>query len=202
MANNEEKDSQKYVMFVDVLYAVVVGETIFSYGKELFSYPPTLATFALVVTYISIISSFMFWHNAISKFPHEKPYRFFVDIFVLVTYLGIVFNHQNIDALFLGFVILYSLYLIWDYLTIREYNKDVSRLKTSLINLGVVFTFCVIRLLLSYWQISATEIDVVFLSLIVTFIVVSQLRDIMHVQQLNHQPKGNSLTEKANQPKR
>lgn len=114
MATTETDDSKHYVLFIDVLYAVVVGETLFTYGEEIFglfaSY--SISSIALIVTYVSIISSFIFWHKAISKYPHRNPLRFFVDIMVMVTYIGIVLNHTNLNVVFFGFVVLYSLYLV------------------------------------------------------------------------------------------
>jgi hypothetical protein len=203
MANNEAETSKNYVMFIDVLYAVVVGETIFTYGKELFN-SLSISTFALFVTYVSIISSFMFWHKAISKFHHKRPYRFFVDIVVLVTYLGIVFNHANIDALFYGFIVLYSLYLLWDFLTRLEYGKQASRLTTSAINLVIVIVILGFRLFLIYKQIPSITIDITSLAVLLVFIVASQIKDILHVSKAKstHQPKSNTFTEQLNQPKR
>ena len=180
MANGETEASKHYVLFIDVLYAVVVGETIFTYGEELFN-SPSISTLALVVTYISIISSFIFWHSAISKYPHKKPYRFFVDIIVLIVYLGIIFNHSDIDTLFCGFVILYFLYLLWDFLTRREHGKTASRLTTSTINLIVVISVFIMRQLLIYLQIPSTATDVVSLVILATFIIASQIQDILRV---------------------
>lgn len=180
MVNSEVDTSKHYILFVDVLYAVVVGETIFAYGNELFS-SLSISTFALVVTYVSIISSFIFWHSAISKFPHKKPYRFFVDILVLITYLGIVFNHPNIDTLFKGFVVLYFLYLIWDFLTRREYGKQASRLNTSTMNLGIVVVILVVHQFLTYLQIPSVATDIGSLTVLLAFIMASQYKDISRV---------------------
>jgi hypothetical protein len=185
MANSETEVSKHYVLFIDVLYAVVVGETIFTYGEELFNIP-SISTLALVVTYISIISSFIFWHSAISNYPHKKPYRFFVDIIVLIVYLGIMFNHSKIDTLFYGFIILYFLYLLWDFLTRREHGKAASRLTTSAINLIVMISVFIMRQLLIYLQIlhpqiPSTVADVVPLVTLAAFIIVSQRQDILRV---------------------
>jgi cytochrome c oxidase assembly factor CtaG len=206
MANSETEASKHYVLFIDVLYAVVVGETIFTYGEELFNIP-SISTLALVVTYISIISSFIFWHNAISKYPHQKPYRFFVDIIVLIVYLGIMFNHSKVDTLFYGFAILYFLYLVWDFLTRREYDKTASRLKTSARNLIIMISVFIMRQLLIYLQtlypqISTIFVDVTSLVVLAAFILTSQIQDILKVVKMPYQPKGNSVKEKAHQPKR
>jgi hypothetical protein len=182
MANGETEASKHYVLFIDVLYAVVVGETIFTYGEELFN-SLSISTLALVVTYISIISSFIFWHSAISKYPHKKPYRFFVDITVLVVYLGIVFNHSKIDTLFYGFVILYFLYLLLDFFTRREYGRGASRLTTSTINLIIVIAVFVIRQYLICLQIPSTTTDIFPLIVLATFIIISQMQDILRVSK-------------------
>lgn len=191
MANVETDASKHYVLFIDVLYAVVVGETIFTYGEELFN-SPSISTLALIVTYISIISSFIFWHSAMSKYPHKKPYRFFVDMIVLIVYLGIIFNHSKIDTLFYGFVILYFLYLLWDFLTRREYGKAASRLTTSTVNLIMVISVFAIRQLLIYLQIFYPQIpsivtDAVPLVVLAASIIVSQVQDILSLNdEMNH----------------
>jgi len=190
MASGETEASRHYVLFIDVLYAVVVGETIFTYGEELFNLfsSPSVSALALVVTYISIISSFIFWHSAISKYPHKKPYRFFVDIIVLIIYLGIMFNHSKIDTLFYGFIILYCLYLLWDFLTRREYDKVVSRLTTSARNLIIVVSVFIMRQLLVYLQtlypqIPSTVTDVASLVVLAAFIIASQIQNIRRVSK-------------------
>lgn len=188
MANSETEASRHYVLFIDVLYAVVVGETIFTYGEELFN-SPSISTLALIVTYISIISSFIFWHSAISKYPHKKPYRFFVDIIVLIVYLDIMFNHSKVDTLFYGFVTLYFLYLFWDLLTRREYDKTASRLKTSVINLVIMISVFAMRQLLFYLQTfypqsSTVFVDVTSLVVLAAFIIVSQIQDILKVVKM------------------
>jgi hypothetical protein len=185
MANTENRASRHYVSFIEVLYAVVVGETIFTYSEEFFSSPTTLSTFALFVTYCSIISSFIFWHGAIVEYPHKNSSRFFVDITVLIFYLHIIFNHSNIDALLVGFIGLYFLYLFWDFLTRIEHGRKASRLITSTINLCIVGIIYVVRELLVCLQISSLATDLFALVTLFLFIIISQVLDILRIYHRN-----------------
>jgi len=176
-----EQRNTHYEMFIDILYAVVVGEMIFTYGRELFD-PLTIPTLAMVIVYIAIISSWLFWHRAISRYPHKNPSRFFIDIIVLVTYLLMMLDHSNPDTVFLGFVILYLLFLVWDLLTRIEYGAGAGRLTSSSISLVLVLFIAIIRhLLLNFTQISSTILNSIFLFLLIAMIVISQEKDIARV---------------------
>lgn len=74
MAKQGIKDSLHYEIFIDILYAVVIGETIFEYGRELFD-PLAISTLAMITVYIAIISSWLFWHKAITRYPHKNPIK-------------------------------------------------------------------------------------------------------------------------------
>ena len=181
MIQRLESFESNYPAFIEVLYAVIVGESLFVYGKELFS-PFLVSTWALVVTYMAIISSWLFWHAAVKLYSHNRIGRFIIDIFVLVTYLLIVLDHSNLYTVFFGFVFLYAFFLVWSIFTKKEQNIVANGIRDSSLNLifGTLISISWV-LLINYTQISTLILNYLFLIILATFIAITQGRAIKNV---------------------
>jgi hypothetical protein len=181
--NSSEESKLNYRIFVNILYAVVIGETIFEYANELLSV--SISTLALVVVYTGIISSWLFWNNAIDKYPHVSFKRFITDIIVLLSYMIMMKNHTNLDSVFIGFIFLYSLFVIWDFLTRLEHGAKSSRLKTSVINLIVIsLVYATREIIFHYFEhIIRTHVNVVMLLILLIVIIVTQYMDIKRISK-------------------
>ena len=101
---------------------------------------------------------------------------------MLITYIAIVTYHSSLNVVFFGFVVLYSLYLLWDALTIWDYGEEASRFTSSLVNLGIAFGISVLWFILS--RLNPFYADIIALSCLLIFIVVSQIHDIRQLTKI------------------
>lgn len=179
--SSPKKPNLNYQNFINILYAVVIGETIFEYANDLLSF--SNSALALLCIYAGIITSWFFWNKAISKYPHEKQWRFLVDIAVLIIYIVMMKNHSQPDYVFIGYVFLYMLFVVWDLLTRIRYGKKTSRLKTSFMNLLCVFSILAIRQVIFYFftLISESTVNTLALTTLIVIVLTTQILDIRRI---------------------
>lgn len=154
--NDEKETSEIYVRFIDILFAVVIGQ---SFGilvsqegyKSWLSQPVEntfgIATFLLV--YVLVITSWIGYHRSIKFYPIKSPLRFVVDIFLLfIYYVGFV-NANNFEIIMAQvFPLSFLLYTVWDGIRLWEYraqkNLMLDLLKRFYISLAFTILFFII----------------------------------------------------------
>ena len=167
----ETKPPNYYAVFVDVLYAVLVGETLFQFANE-FLKPLETSTFSLSVVYIALFSSWLYWHKAVVKYPHQNIGRFILDMLVLIIYLLMFFNHSNITGVFWGFTSLYFLFFVWAIFRVIEHPVQVQTLKTSLFFFIIMLLLMVVRELTSLAE-APPILDYLFLGILIAFVLIT-----------------------------
>ena len=86
-----EKLPQHFVTFVEILFAVVPGSTIWEFRTYLFH--PNLQNpsfWALVSVYFTAVTSWIGWHKSTTDYPYARSraghVRSIVDAFIVATY--------------------------------------------------------------------------------------------------------------------
>jgi hypothetical protein len=119
--------SEHYVSFVDIMFAVMVAQSFISFKEELFA--PSFDLLVLLLSYFTIITSWLFYHRSVKALPEEEWWRFGVDVVILFVYFILISTHKNFGTIVVFYPILWTLYLVWDWLKSKEYTQksvDVS----------------------------------------------------------------------------
>ena len=80
--------SRHYISFVDIMFGVMVAESFASFKSELFA--PSFDLLVLLLSYFTILTSWIFYHRSVQILPEEKPWRFAVDIAILFLYFILI----------------------------------------------------------------------------------------------------------------
>jgi hypothetical protein len=121
--------SEHYVSFVDIMFAVMVAESFASFKEELFA--PSFDLFVLLLSYFTILTSWVYYHRSVKALPEEKWWRFAVDVVILFVYFILISTHRNFALIVLFYPILWGLYLFWDWLKSKEYEQKPVRVRWS-----------------------------------------------------------------------
>jgi len=142
---NQEKAEMKemsdiYVRFIDILFAVVIGQSFVLLSSEnrftsWFAQPYEnaikIATYLLV--FVLVITSWVGYHRSVSLFPIRSALRFVIDIGLLfLYYLGFV-SVDNFEIVLWIFFFSFLMYTVWDCIRLWEY-WDVSLLTEIIAN--------------------------------------------------------------------
>jgi succinate dehydrogenase hydrophobic anchor subunit len=154
----EEKNlSRVYVQFIDILFAVVIGQSfvLLSSGAWFATWlaQPLQNAFGiatLVLVYVLLITSWIGYHQSVQQFPIKSVWRFLIDIILLlVYYMGFVYA-SNFQSVTLVFALSFVLYTTWDALRVREYyslkRERGNLLKRFGISAGFMAGFAIIAL--------------------------------------------------------
>lgn len=142
---SEKRISEKLVSLVDILFAVAVGDSIFTliFSNNLIKDWPTFAdiikvsNMALLVAYIAVILSWIGYHNMIDKFPYKGTIRFWIDILIVFIYIIFIYSKENLSMFLIWFIFIFLLYGIGDWIRDREYNIRVSQRNKSFVFTGI-----------------------------------------------------------------
>ena len=124
--------SNIYVRFIDILFAVVIGQSFVllsseeryaSWFTQPFDNAFKIATLLLV--YGLVITSWVGYHQSTSVYPIRNPLRFVIDIVLLFLYYTGFVNANNFELVSWIFFFTFLLYTAWDFLRLWEY-WDVS----------------------------------------------------------------------------
>lgn len=96
---------QHFRTFVEIFFAVVLGGSILELHTFLFPPHPSNPSFwALVVVYITAVTSWIGWHGSTFKYPYSNSatghVRSVLDGVIVITYAALLFFGSNIDKSF------------------------------------------------------------------------------------------------------
>lgn len=140
-SEHETNISQYPVTFVEIIFTVVIGASILYFNDLLF--PPDFVSpkfWALIVAYLTAITSWFSWHNSTSKYPYTNSgigrIRSALDAAIVAMYVALLFFGSRLNE-FMGwylwsFVIVFLLYFVVGALRRAEY-RDPQASKISLI---------------------------------------------------------------------
>ncbi len=142
-----EKLTQHFVTFVEILFAVALGSSIWEFRTYLFH--PNLQSpsfWALVSVYFTAVTSWIGWHKSTTKYPYTNSragyFRSILDAFIVATYVALLFfgsqvsfvaneGKQSLGFYLWGFVVVFGFYYVSGSVRKTEYGEEAS--KTELI---------------------------------------------------------------------
>jgi succinate dehydrogenase hydrophobic anchor subunit len=134
LSNDEKKKakdtrllSKTYSSFIDILFAVVLGQSfILLTSKDYYStwfakpYANAFGLFTLLLIYGLITSSWVGYHQSIKNYPLQSVWRFLIDVTLLFLYYFAFANAGNFSVVLLTITACFSAYVAWDIFRIYE----------------------------------------------------------------------------------
>lgn len=152
----DKKDlSSIYVSFIDILFAVVLGQSFVLLNSEEGFKPwlvqPRENAFGiatLLLVYGLVITSWIGYHQSTRKYPIKSPLRFVIDVLLLFLYYVGFVNANNFEIVSWIFFFTFLSYTLWDVFRIVEYRTEMtSELWKRLgISVGFAIMFLIISL--------------------------------------------------------
>ena len=132
--------SGNLVALVDIVFAVVIAESLIRYEDIIFRPTWGLSFASIMLVYFTVVLSWVDYHVSMDKYPYNRDktmwwLRFFADLMIVVVYTYLLFAIHRVDlggtlARFLpGFAIVYLLYFISGLARCCEYDREASRFK-------------------------------------------------------------------------
>lgn len=129
--------SDSYAALVDIVFAVVIGESVVRYGSWLLPPRPSVALLALGGVYVTVILSWTGYHRSLLKFPYaDSPhslFRLFADFGIVLAYALMLDQVDAIDQAgeirpYLALYILVFLgYILSGALRLKEYPRPPGK---------------------------------------------------------------------------
>jgi len=123
-----------YVRFVDVLFAVVVGQSFGlltsspTYRACIMEPAKNAETIAgLILIYLLVMSSWYYFNRCPRRFPIRSPIRFGIDVALLfLYYLGFLAAPHLTEIMAILFDVFVG-YLLWEFVRFLEYYREKNR---------------------------------------------------------------------------
>lgn len=158
--------SRTYVGFIDVLFAVVVGQSfaLLRPGQQYYlclEKPAengwTIAV--LILVYALVVSSWHFYHWSTTLNPIRSPIRFIIDIVLLFAYYLAFLSANHFPTVITIFLAIFIGYTLWDGVRFYEYRnmkQDMSRWSAfwGSISVTSLFTAFTIFTAFSFWYLT------------------------------------------------
>jgi hypothetical protein len=80
----------------------------------------------LLIAVFIVVSGWEWYHRDIGRRPLEKPWRFAVDVLVVIATVIFLYSSKNEFLWLLSLLAIFFLYVLWDMLSICEYPADYS----------------------------------------------------------------------------
>ena len=183
-AKGEVENSGVYVRFVDILFAVVLGQSFVlltpKYGmwfSDWASYIAPIATTLLV--YGLVITSWVGYHRSVKAYPILEPYRFILDISLLFIYYAGIASVEDFRLEALLFICVFVVYALWDLTRLGEYwrrlaasrdeRKDLIR--RAMVSAGFATAFGVLWYVYSFAFPQAFTAGALFVGMLILLVV-------------------------------
>lgn len=140
VTDSEKRISEQLVSLIDILFAVAVGDSIFTLvfsNNTIIEWPIfyniiiTIPNIALIVAYAAVILSWIGYHSMINQFPYRSnllgKMRFWIDILIVFIYISFIYSKDNLSLFLFWFIPIFLLYAIGDCIRDIEYNSRVSQ---------------------------------------------------------------------------
>lgn len=166
-SNDATKDatitSRTYVGFIDVLFAVVIGQSfaLMRPGQQYYlclekPAENALTIAVLTLVYALVVSSWHFYHWSTTLNPILSPIRFIIDIVLLFLYYLAFLSAAHFPLVITTFLAVFIGYTLWDGVRFYEYRhmrQDKSRWSIFWRSIGVtsLFTAFTILTAVSFW---------------------------------------------------
>jgi len=119
MSSNQTFYSNSLVILIQVFFAVVVGAGLIEFHSVIFAPQDTIPFYALIVVFITAITSWTGYHASMKKYPYTHTLsgmlRLYCDIFIVVAYSFLLFAGTSKELLaesyLVGFSVVFLLYI-------------------------------------------------------------------------------------------
>lgn len=119
------------VHIIDILYAVVIGNGIIEISsKKSLNLPENLANLISIEFFLFIFALFVVfrdlikYHQEISKRPHKKYFRFFLDILILFVFFFLLKSYSYWGKYLFLLAMHFALSFIWTVIEGREWRDE------------------------------------------------------------------------------
>jgi len=135
ISDEQKERSAVFVRFIDILFAVVLGQSFVFLSSErgvsVWIAAPSQNLVALAdvcLAYALVVTSWVGYHYSTTKLPMKNVLRFVIDIALLFLYYLAFVNVQSfaVTSVILFFVFL--LYFVWNAVRLFEYPNERQRL--------------------------------------------------------------------------
>ena len=135
ISDEQKERSAVFVRFIDILFAVVLGQSFVFLSSErgvsVWIAAPSQNLVALAdvcLAYALVVTSWVGYHYSTTKLPMKNVLRFVIDIALLFLYYLAFVNVQSfaVTSVILFFVFL--LYFVWNGVRLFEYPNERQRL--------------------------------------------------------------------------
>jgi succinate dehydrogenase hydrophobic anchor subunit len=179
--NTWEKISKTYVGFIDVLFAVVLGQTFVllaapEYYSTWFASPfqNAFGLATLILVYALVITSWVGYHQSVENYPLKSVGRFLIDIVLLFLYYFAFANAKNFGAVLIAIALSFFAYMLWDSVRLYENRENLNKDLWKRLLVSIIFAalYLIITVLYGYAIGNiAAGIEWLFLGVSVTFLV-------------------------------
>ena len=132
--------SGNLVALVDIVFAVVIAESLIRYEDIIFRPTWGLSFASIMLVYFTVVLSWVDYHVSMDKYPYNRNrtawwLRFFADVMIVVVYTYLLFAVHGVDlkgtlARFLpGFGVVFFLYLVSGFGRFLEHGGEASNFK-------------------------------------------------------------------------
>jgi hypothetical protein len=124
-----EKLPEHLIVFVNTVFAVVIGVSLTNFFDKLMQEDVALWSFetlTLAVTYIAIVYSWTGYHRSVDRAPHKGRIgntRFAIDLVILLTYLVLVYFFESFPVVIAAYLVVFVLYFLWGGLKMWEHHS-------------------------------------------------------------------------------
>ena len=180
LSDDDLKNSDVYVHFVDILFAVVLGQSFVLLSAKLGNWLVNLGSYLLQVltmllVYGLVITSWVGYHRSVKAYPIRNPLRFIVDIILLFLYYFAFVSVEDFGRVILLFLATFVAYVIWDFLRVTEYWSDSGNRTVIVKRCGVSVAFVVmlylVWVLYPYMSAQSLLVGVLWLTILILLIL-------------------------------
>lgn len=150
-ATNKRDLSDIYVRFIDILFAVVLGQSFVLLNSEegfkpwlVHPWSNAFGIATLLLVYGLVITSWVGYHRSTRVYPIRNPLRFVIDVLLLfLYYMGFV-NAGNFETVNWVFFFVFASYIAWDVFRVVEYRNQKNLIRELLKRLAISIAFAVV----------------------------------------------------------
>jgi hypothetical protein len=93
-------------------------------GGQAFDYAQGEELARLLTAIFIVVSGWEWYHRDVRRRPLETPWRFIIDVMVVITTIVFLFSAKNQTIWLASLLVIFLLYILWDALSIYDYPAD------------------------------------------------------------------------------
>ena len=97
-----------------------------------------------------IVSGWEWYHRDVRLRPLERPYRFIIDVLVVILGMIFLYSSSHPAVWFLSLIAIFACYVLWDLLSMAEYPGEVPS-RRLMADVKWLFYFCLLAAASWWW---------------------------------------------------